>query len=121
MSPTSTDPVMTNVGEAGTQLKQAAVDAGVAIRNAASAAGDELRIGKANVKADLADGALAGLTAAEHAGGVAREQVDALMDKGRDLVESAAELIRERPLASFGIAFATGWLIAKIGSARSDK
>ena len=28
---------------------------------------------------------------------------------------------RARPLASFGIAFATGWLIAKIGSARSDK
>jgi ElaB/YqjD/DUF883 family membrane-anchored ribosome-binding protein len=43
-----------------------------------------------------------------------REQVDALMDKGRDLIESASELIRERPLASFGIAFATGWVIAKL-------
>jgi len=114
MSPTSTDPVMTNVGEAGTQLKQAAVDAGVAIRNAASAAGDELRIGKANVKADLADSALAGIAAGEGAAAVAGEQMDALMDKGRDLIESAAELVRERPLASFGVAFAAGWIIAKL-------
>jgi ElaB/YqjD/DUF883 family membrane-anchored ribosome-binding protein len=41
--------------------------------------------------------------------------MDALLDKGRDLVDSAAELIRERPLASFGVAFAAGWLIAKLG------
>jgi len=42
------------------------------------------------------------------------------MDKGKDLVDSAAELIRERPLASFGVAFAAGWLIAKLASS-SDK
>ena len=41
-------------------------------------------------------------------------QMDALVDKGRDLVESAADLIRERPLASFGVAFAAGWIIAKL-------
>jgi hypothetical protein len=35
-------------------------------------------------------------------------------EKGRDLLESASELIRERPLASFGVAFATGWVIAKL-------
>lgn len=103
-----------NIGEAGSSLKQAAVDTGDALKNAALAAGEELRVGKANLKADLADTALAGIAAAEVAGGAAREQVDVLMDKGRDLVDSAAELIRERPLASFGIAFATGWLIAKI-------
>ena len=103
-----------NIGEAGSSLKQAAVDTGDALKNAALAAGEELRVGKANLKADLADTALAGIAAAEVAGGAAREQVDALMDKGRDLVESAAELIRERPLASFGVAFATGWLIAKL-------
>jgi ElaB/YqjD/DUF883 family membrane-anchored ribosome-binding protein len=103
-----------NLGEAGSSLKQAAVDTGDALKNAAVAAGEELRVGKANLKADLADTALAGIAAAEVAGGAAREQGDALMDKGRDLVESAAELIRERPLASFGVAFATGWLIAKL-------
>ena len=114
MNPTSTDGMKTHLSEAGGHLKQAASDAGDALRGAASAAGDELRIGKANVKADLADSALSGLSAAEEAGGAAREQVDALMDKGRDLIDSAAELIRERPLASFGVAFAAGWIIAKL-------
>ena len=114
MTPTSTDGLKSNLSEAGTHLKQAALDTGDALKGAASAAADELRLGKANVKSDLADGALAGISAVEQAGGAAREQVDALMDKGRDLVDSAAELIRERPLASFGVAFAAGWIIAKL-------
>jgi ElaB/YqjD/DUF883 family membrane-anchored ribosome-binding protein len=114
MNSNSTDDMKSNLGEAGSHLKQAARDSGDAIRGAASAAADELRLGKANVKADLADSALAGITAAEQAGGVAREQADALMDKGRDLLDSAADLIRERPLASFGVAFAAGWIIAKL-------
>ena len=114
MTTTHTDAMKSNLGEAGSHLKQAAVDTGEALRNAAGAAADELRLGKANVKADLADGAFAGLTAAEQAGGVAKEQMDVLMDKGRDLIDSAAELIRERPLASFGVAFAAGWIIAKL-------
>ena len=110
----TTDGMKANLGEAGGHMKQAAIDTGDALRNAAGAAADELRLGKANVKADLADGALAGLSAAESAGGAAREQMDVLMDKGRDLIESASDLIRERPLASFGIAFAAGWIIAKL-------
>jgi ElaB/YqjD/DUF883 family membrane-anchored ribosome-binding protein len=114
MSPTNTDGMKSQLSEAGSHLKQAAVDTGDALRSAAGAAADELRLGKANVKADLADGALAGLGAAEQAGGAAKEQMDALMDKGRDLIDSAAELIRERPLASFGVAFAAGWIIAKL-------
>jgi ElaB/YqjD/DUF883 family membrane-anchored ribosome-binding protein len=122
----SSDAVRSNLGEAGSHLKQAAVDTGSALKGAGSAAGsalrdggaaaaDELRLGKANLKADLADGALAGLTAAENLPGATREQVDALMEKGQDLVESAAELIRERPLASFGVAFAAGWIISRLG------
>lgn len=116
---TNTETVKTNLGEAGSHLKQAAVHAGDALKGAASAASDEMKLGKAQVKSDLADGALAGLGAAEHLGGATGEQVDKLMDKGRDLVDSAAELIRERPLAAFGVAFAAGWIISKLG--RSDK
>jgi ElaB/YqjD/DUF883 family membrane-anchored ribosome-binding protein len=116
---TGTGAFTSNLSEAGSSLKQAAVDTGEALRNAAVAAGEELRVGKANLKADLADSAIAGLAAAESAGSAAREQVDVLMDKGRDLVDSAAELIRERPLVSFGVAFATGWVLAKL--ARGDK
>lgn len=116
---TNTEAVKANLGEAGSHLKQAAVAAGDALKGAASAAGDEVRLGKAQMKSELADGALAGLSAAEHMGGATGEQVDKLMDKGRDLVESASELIRERPLAAFGVAFAAGWIISKLG--RSDK
>ncbi|HEY0310154.1 MAG TPA: hypothetical protein VGC43_03320 [Luteimonas sp.] len=119
MAPTATDNIKSNLGEAGGHLKSAASQAGTAVKDAASAAGEEMRLGKAQVKSELADGALAGLAALEQAGAASREQMDALMDKGRDLVESAADLIRERPIASFGVAFATGWIIAKL--ARSGK
>ena len=114
-----TDAMKTNLGEAGSHLKQAAAAAGGAIKGAANAAGDEMRLGKAEMKAELAQGALSGITAAEHMGAAAGEQMDVLMDKGRDLIDSAAELIRERPLAAFGAAFAAGWIISKLG--RSDK
>jgi ElaB/YqjD/DUF883 family membrane-anchored ribosome-binding protein len=119
MTPTATDNIKSNLGEAGSHIKSAASQAGSAVKGAASAAGEEMRLGKAQVKSELADGALAGIAALEQAGAASREQMDALMDKGRDLVDSAAELIRERPLAAFGVAFAAGWIIAKL--ARSDK
>jgi len=112
--PTNTDQLKGNLSEAGGHLKSAASAAGEAVRGAATAAGDELRLGKANVKAELSDSALSGLAAAEVGGAAAKEQMDALMDKGRDLLDSASELIRERPLASFGVAFAAGWIIAKL-------
>ena len=114
MSPTNTDTMKDHLGDAGSHLKSAARAAGSAVKDAAGLAGDELRLGKANVKAELADSALAGLAAAELSGEAAREQMDALMDKGRDLIDSASDLIRERPLASFGVAFAAGWLVAAL-------
>ena len=51
MSPTSTDNMKANLGEAGAYLKNAASDAGTTIKNVANAAGDELKLGKAAVKA----------------------------------------------------------------------
>ncbi|TWG88407.1 hypothetical protein L599_005300000160 [Luteimonas sp. J16] len=121
MSPSSTDAMKTNLGTAGAHLKNAAADAGSAVRNAAQVAGEELKVGGSAVKADLADSALAGIAALEEGGDVAREQVDALLDKGRDLIDSAADLIRERPIASFGVAFAAGWIIAKLARSGGDK
>ena len=112
---TNTDALKSNLGEAGTHLKQAASAAGEALKNAAGAAGGEMKLGKAQMKSELADGALAGIAAGENLGSAAGEQVDVLMDKGRDLIDSAAELIRERPLAAFGVAFAAGWIISKLG------
>lgn len=117
-APTNTEHLKDNLSEAGAHLKSAAGYAGGAVKDAASAAGDELKLGRAQVKSELSDSALAGLAAAEFGGAAAKEQMDALMDKGKDLIDSAAELIRERPLASFGVAFAAGWIIAKL--ARSN-
>ena len=119
--PTSTQDLKDNLADAGAHLKAAAGAAGEALRGAGGAAGDELRLGRANVKAELADSALSGLAAAELSGEAAREQMDALMDKGRDLIDSAADLIRERPIASFGVAFAAGWIIAKLARSGGDK
>ena len=65
-NPTATDALKSNLGEAGTHLKQAAAAASEAIRGAAGSAGDELKLGKANLKSELADSALAGIAAAEH-------------------------------------------------------
>ena len=121
MSTSSTESVKSNLGEASSHLKQAAHDAGDAIRSAASVAGDELKLGRANVKGDLADSALSGLGAIEGLGEAGREQLDQVMDKSRDLVDSAADLIRESPLASFGVAFAAGWIIAKLARSGSDR
>ena len=121
-NPTATDAMKSNLGEAGSHLKSAAAAASEAIRGAAGTAGDELKLGRANVKAELADTARSALAAGESGGAAAMEQVDQLMDKGRDLIDSAAELIRERPLASFGVAFAAGWIIAKLArSGGGDK
>lgn len=119
MSPTASDAIKSNLGEAGGHIKQAASAAGEAIKGASSVAGDELRLGKAQVKSELADSALAGIAAAENLGDAAREQMDVLMDKSRDVLDSASELIRERPLTAFGIAFAAGWLIAKVARSSS--
>ena len=92
---TGSSPLKNSLGEAGGHLKQAARDAGDAIKGATGAAGDELRIGKAHVKSDLADSALAGITAAEQASAAARDQVAALVHQHVGL-------------------FAAGWIIAKL-------
>ena len=113
--------VKDNLAEAGSHLKQAASYAGDSVKGAAAAAGDELRLGRANMKAELADGAVAGLSAAEEMGAAAKEQMDVLMDKGRDMIDSTAELIRERPLTAFGVAFAAGGVIAKLARSGSEK
>ena len=79
MSPTNTENLKEHLGEAGSHLKQAATAAGGAIKGATGAATDELRIGKANVKAELSDSALSGLAAAEFGGAAAKERVIELL------------------------------------------
>ena len=49
------------------------------------------------------------------------ELVDAETLTERAAAGTPAELIRERPLASFGVAFAAGWIIAKLARSGGDK
>jgi ElaB/YqjD/DUF883 family membrane-anchored ribosome-binding protein len=117
---TASGSLKTSLSEAGSHLKTAATVAGQTLKGAAGAAGSELKAGKAVIGAELSDTALAGKAAAASGSQAAKEQMDVLMLKGRDLVDSASALIRERPLAAFGVAFATGWIISKLGRSSSD-
>lgn len=102
------------VGEAGSHLKSAANLAGVSARHAAEAAASELKVGRDAVKGELGSAGKAGKQAAQEASAVAREQVDAALSKGRSFLNSGEALIRERPLAAFGVAFAAGFLISRL-------
>ena len=120
MSPTNSENLKDQLNEAGSHLKAAANAAGTAVKGAASSVSEEAQLAKARIKAELSESAQYGKSAAQAGGAVAKEQVDALMDKSRDLIDSAAELIREKPLASFGVAFAAGFLIAKLTRSSHD-
>ena len=102
------------LGEAGAHLKTAASLAGVSARHAAEAAASELKVGSEAVKDELGSAGQASAQAAQEVGEVAREQVDAAISKGRAFLESGEALIREKPLAAFGIAFAAGFLLSRI-------
>lgn len=103
--------------EAKERLKDAASAATEAVRSAASsaasAARDDFSQGRQNVREPLSDAAAAGRTAAYEARDAAVAEFDVLVDKGRDLLDSATGMIRQHPMAAFGTAFAVGWLIAK--------
>lgn len=43
------------------------------------------------------------------------ETLDAALAKGRELLATAEALIREKPLAALGIAFAAGFLLSRLG------
>lgn len=122
--PTGVDPMETaasavgHLYEAKERLKDAAVAAGGAVKSAASsaasAAREDLAQNRAQIGQPLADARGAAATAASEAGAAASAEIDHLMGKGKELWSSAESVIRQRPIAAFGAAFAAGWLIAKL-------
>lgn len=120
-SPTSTDAntdhaaaARAKLGEAGAHLKSAANLAGTTARQAAEAAAGELKAGRESVREELGEAGKAGRAAAHEAREVAEEQLDAALSKGREFLNSAEALIREKPLAAFGVAFAAGFLLSRL-------
>lgn len=104
--------------EAKERLKDAAVAAGGAVKSAAtsavSAAREDLAQSRDTIGSPLSDARGAAGAAAVEVGEAASAEFDHLLGKGKELWASAEELIRQRPVAAFGAAFATGWLIAKL-------
>lgn len=83
------------------------------------AAANDLKDAASMTGAAVRDSAKAGALRAKAAAG---DSMDTVMNKSRELIDSTGQLIRERPLAAFGVAVAAGWLIAKIMSApRRDR
>jgi len=101
--------------EAKERLKDAATAAGTVVKNVASSAVSE---GRERIGEPLSDVRSAAGAAAERAGHAVSAEFDVLVDKGKELWGSAEELIRKRPVAAFGTAFAVGWLIAKLARRR---
>ena len=100
--------------EAKERLKDAAVATGSSIKQAAVAARDTLADSGDTIGRPLQDAKRAAGTAASEVGQAASDELDVLVDKGKELWSSAETLIRKHPIGAFGAAFATGWLIAKL-------
>lgn len=84
-------------------VQVANVAARQALRDGLSESGPELRAAGAEARA-------AGSSAAQ----AAEQQVAALGEKGRQLAGRTGDFIRERPLAAFGIAVASGFLLSRL-------
>lgn len=100
--------------EAKERLKDAAVATGSSIKQAAVAARDTLADSGEAIGRPLQDAKRAAGSAASEVGQAASDELDVLVDKGKELWSSAETLIRKHPIGAFGAAFATGWLIAKL-------
>jgi ElaB/YqjD/DUF883 family membrane-anchored ribosome-binding protein len=71
-------------------------------------AGEHLGLARDHITVGVADAVNAGVDAALD------DKLEQLLDQGKDMLGQAEELIRSRPWASFGAAFAAGYLIAKL-------
>jgi ElaB/YqjD/DUF883 family membrane-anchored ribosome-binding protein len=109
------DNVRVHLGDAGSHLKAAARAAaktlGSAVGEAAKAAHEELGEGGERMRESLHEARNAGVDAL-HAG--TSPELDLLLTKGREFTQSAESMIRARPVAAFGVALATGYLLARI-------
>jgi ElaB/YqjD/DUF883 family membrane-anchored ribosome-binding protein len=109
------DTVRAHLGEAGSHLKAAARAAaetlGSAVGEAAHAAREEFGEGGERIRESLHEARSAGVDAL-HAG--TSPELDLLLTKGREFTSSAESMIRARPLAAFGVALATGYLLARL-------
>jgi ElaB/YqjD/DUF883 family membrane-anchored ribosome-binding protein len=78
------------------------------------AAKDNLGEAKEALKAGMSEALDAGAAAAREARLELDDKLQSLVDKGREMLGDAEDLIRQKPLMSFGVAFAAGYLLAAL-------
>lgn len=62
----------------------------------------------------VSDALDAGAAAAREAKAELDDKLQGLLDQGKAMLGQAEDLIRSKPLASFGVAFAAGYLVAAL-------
>ena len=82
--------------------------------SAVSNAIDKAALARDHITVGVADAVNSGVDAAKNAKAILDEKLEGLIDSGKDVIDQAEDLIRARPWASFGAAFAAGYLIAKL-------
>lgn len=76
-------------------------------------AGEHLGLARDHITVGVADAYGASKDAAREAKAELDDKLEKLLDQGKDMLGQAEDLIRSRPWATFGAAFAAGYLIAK--------
>lgn len=76
--------------------------------------GEQAALARDHLTVGVADAVNSGMEAARSARAAIDTKLEGFLESGKDVLEQAEDLIRTRPWASFGTAFAAGWLIAKI-------
>ena len=66
------------------------------------------------LKSGVSDALDASAAAAREAKAEIDEKLHGLLDQGKAMLGQAEDLIRSKPLASFGVAFAAGYLVAAL-------
>jgi len=114
---TTTDSVGTtaeHLKSAGEHLQEAARKAVNAIPTANAAATQVLKDGYAEVVPDLAAAKREATNAGSAAVAEGEKKWHAMVDQGKSVLERSEQFVRERPLASIGIAVASGFLLSKL-------
>jgi ElaB/YqjD/DUF883 family membrane-anchored ribosome-binding protein len=77
------------------------------------AAGEQLGVARDQIIVGVADAVNSSVDAAREVKAKVGENLDSLLDQGKDLLGQAGEVIRSRPWATVGVAVAAGYLLAK--------
>ena len=111
---TQTSPEPTPIDQTRKHLRAAAQHAGEAVKSATEAAREELSSGSEKVKAELSGAGEATTEAARQARASAEQQLQQALQQGKAQAAKVEELIRSHPLAAFGVALGSGYLLARL-------